>query len=78
MSLLPFSSAPYKQTSDTIHLKKAGDQMSGTLNMGRNPIIIKDTNADRWALSANTDGSLNTSKLVHGSPIGLLLCLTYP
>lgn len=29
--LLPFGSAPYNQSKDTIHVLKAGDTMSGTL-----------------------------------------------
>lgn len=61
MPLLPFGAAPFKQTSDTTHVLKAGDTMTGTLDMQANIIILKDANGVNWSLAINTDGSLKTS-----------------
>ena len=39
-------------------------------------IILTDSNGAQWRLTVNTDGSLQTSIITSGTPIGLLLALT--
>lgn len=62
-ALLPFGSAPYNQSKDTIHVLKAGDTMTGPLNIQGSGTI------QTWLTSggdplAHVDTSLGTGTLV--------------
>jgi len=81
MALLPYGSAPGLtiEDADARYLIKSGDKMLGDLRMGTFGIIFTDPNGKKWKLTVDTTGALVTNDLgmISGTPIGLLLALTY-
>jgi hypothetical protein len=66
---------------DTHYVNVDGDTMTGELDMQDNAIILEAPNGGRYKVTVANDGSLVTTAIVAGdnagSPMGLLLILTY-
>lgn len=60
-----------------VHL--AGDKITGDLTFPVNGYIMIDSNSASWRVTVDTSGHLVTTKIVSGigSPIGLLMSITY-
>lgn len=48
---------------DSRYVKKSGDTMTGSLNMGQNEIILKDSNNVEWKITIDTTGNIITTEV---------------
>jgi hypothetical protein len=69
-----------RSTADSRYVNVTGDVMTGTLDMQKNAIILQASDNTRWNLTIDTTGALITTQITTptpGTPIGMLLALTY-
>jgi len=66
--------------NDNRYVKKSGDTMTGDLNFPVTGYLMTDSNGVKWRVTVGTSGNLTTTLYVVdtiGTPMGLLLSLTY-
>ena len=69
---------PAGSSGDGVYVRIAGDVMTGDLEFPVTGFIMND-GTNRWRVTIDTDGALVTTLIpvTTGTPIGLLLSLTY-
>jgi hypothetical protein len=80
---LKIESAPgiIQRLADDRYVLETGDTMTGNLLFNGASPILKDANNNYWEITVDTDGALVTTAYTipgtTGSPMGMLLTLTY-